>query len=593
MVKRLFTLTLISAVFCWGGQVASLEVDEPQLAGFFALVAQPQKIVDEIAKAVNVSRDETTLKKLLGSLHQSIEEIKQSETEQTPVFCHLLEELKNAVTRFEQVFYTEAPIINSLLSILSEQNKLTLKLSDQASSPAKKLTPQLAKAAAETNRALKEYLSTSSIPETLKVLQSTAQRVTRTMAIRGMTDDMKASVEGKPLAIVPPKDLEFFQAGFQTFTEGTEAGKYQFEGIRHSTLQLLFGGDTSTGIKATALARLPFMDRLKILREVDSLLPKKSFLRKLRSAYTAGEEESPRFFLRWIIKNGWLDNEVWTSEENINLISWLLDEYKVYLNKLDDDLKTTADYAAQDQVNRSKILEELQKMGAKQTYFIKLEKWGFSENAKNFKDVIEDLHQNAADVANKLILIKIRGFNGNNASDDIDKLALYNIVYLHLEPQDTNLLDVPQNTNLPQELTKLKKLKTLILRSETLYNNINNSNALNVIAQVASLENLKLSDYVIYGNHKELIQLKKLKKLDLSENFIAQDALRTIAQISSLKELNLRKCSLSDLPQELTNLKKLKKLVLTENKIELPENAKDIIQQLREKGVSVDEDLVF
>jgi len=524
MVKRLFTLTLISTIFCWGGlaytqEIVSKEVDEQQLAGFFALVAQPNKIIDQIARAVDTQQDISS--EQFDALHQAIEYVKHycnENTEQTPNFSRLLEDLENAVLNFEQVCNVQ-PVIENLSSTTSHQQELLENLLIRNSKDIQALALEIQKNITSLNLAIENYQSTSNIQATLKSLQPIALKLSKTFAVRGLTNDAEQTVEGKALAIDPSGHFEFFEAGIQFFSDVRKKGEYSFEGIRHSTLLLLFGGSISNyGINKTGLTKLSHIDRLKVLQEADSLLPNSSFLSRLLSACTEGMTKNECGFLHSIINYGWLDNKSVEQPENKELILWLFDEYKNYLNKIDDNLLTIADHTAQNKANLSKILDLLLGKGAKLTYHI--------GPYSSFDRIIDMLQENFETVKNKFIIIKMEWKNINSLSGmEIERLAQFNIAYLNIG--NNNL------TDLPEELTSLKNLQ---------YLNINGNN-------------------------------------------LTPNALKVIGQISSLETLCLDHCSITDLPEELTNLKNLKYLKINGNN--LTPNALSVVQQLRQQGIRV------
>ena len=126
-------------------------------------------------------------------------------------------------------------------------------------------------------------------------------------------------------------------------------------------------------------------------------------------------------------------------------------------------------------------------------------------------------------------------------------------------------LDLSQNESatLPQDLSKLKHLKTLRLKYCRL------TEGWSAITQLTSLEKLVLSYNEIESLPQDLSKLKHLKILQL-ENCGLTEVRPTITQLTSLEELDLSRNSLMELPLELTNLRKLGILNLDDNPLRMP-----------------------
>ena len=125
--------------------------------------------------------------------------------------------------------------------------------------------------------------------------------------------------------------------------------------------------------------------------------------------------------------------------------------------------------------------------------------------------------------------------------------------------------------NLPKELGKLKKLKSL-----SFWNNwIGELPA--EIGNLENLENLTLENCTLKTLPKEISKLKKLKKLNLSFNH----GIRLpdeIGELENLETLCLSNCNLTKLPNWIGRLKNLKNLLIfdNENLTELPPEIEDL-----------------
>ncbi|XP_067944839.1 uncharacterized protein [Watersipora subatra] len=83
-----------------------------------------------------------------------------------------------------------------------------------------------------------------------------------------------------------------------------------------------------------------------------------------------------------------------------------------------------------------------------------------------------------------------------------------------------------------------------------------------VIAELETLESLKLIDCQLRELPQSLKSLKRLKELDLALNNFSAGLPPVISEIGTLESLTLMSCQLRDLPQSLKSLKRLKKLDL-------------------------------
>lgn len=98
------------------------------------------------------------------------------------------------------------------------------------------------------------------------------------------------------------------------------------------------------------------------------------------------------------------------------------------------------------------------------------------------------------------------------------------------------------------------------------------------IALLTQLEVLGLNWNAIKIIPKDLIHLKQLKSLDLSDNLTLTD-IDNITLLTSLEELSLYGCGLKQLPKGITALKNLKILGLTGNNLKI-EDIQNLKKQL-------------
>lgn len=102
-----------------------------------------------------------------------------------------------------------------------------------------------------------------------------------------------------------------------------------------------------------------------------------------------------------------------------------------------------------------------------------------------------------------------------------------------------------------------------------------NYESLSSLFQLASLEELYLSEMSIYYKHEpqleqlptEILNLKKLKTLSINHKYANIQNLEIISELSSLEHLSLENCPVETIPLALGKLKKLKTLNLRNTKI--------------------------
>ncbi len=138
------------------------------------------------------------------------------------------------------------------------------------------------------------------------------------------------------------------------------------------------------------------------------------------------------------------------------------------------------------------------------------------------------------------------------------------------EQWDTLDLSGNELTELPSEIGKLTKLKTLILgkwdkkKVKLIGNNLTSLPP--KIVQLSSLQTLSLKYNKLSNLPLEIGQLSSLKTLDLSDNQLSSLP-SEIGQLSSLQTLSLRNNQLSSLPAEIGQLSSLQTLSLRNNQL--------------------------
>jgi len=224
MKKQFFTLATILTIGCWGGLVA-MEENELQPVNFFALVAKPKEIFDEIAEAIEKSPDVFLQK--TEALEQAINAIKQTQTEKSSLFSQLITLLENVISDLQKT-YSEQANIEMLQTNIQQIQELQLKLYEQGSRPAKALASILNDRITNVNQAIQKYLDPEKVPTFIKQSQQLTALLAKTMTLQGKTDDIQ-----QPLFIVPLASLHFFDAAINEFTEG-KTGIVSFGDIPHS-----------------------------------------------------------------------------------------------------------------------------------------------------------------------------------------------------------------------------------------------------------------------------------------------------------------------------------------------------------------------
>lgn len=84
-----------------------------------------------------------------------------------------------------------------------------------------------------------------------------------------------------------------------------------------------------------------------------------------------------------------------------------------------------------------------------------------------------------------------------------------------------------------------------------------------VLTMLENLTEIKLNNNYLNKLPKKILECKKLKTLDLSNNLFCAEGFNGISKLVSLEELNLTNCG--DISEEISDLVNLKKLILSDN----------------------------